>query len=147
MGRVEKHAETTPQNQMNISGQLNKYYHAILAEAFEKCPKISFREWKDDHGSGCLVFYRGEEPFGDYDCVASPKGTPFEQDTSLKTIFKNMNLNYGFDENGKISTTEITTKALCLHIEFITKILNENGVTLDSDDAEWERLKQQAGIY
>lgn len=131
---------------MTITNQLSKFYHAILAEVFEKAPCLSFREWKDAHGNGCMVFYRGEEPYGDYDCVACPKDTPFEHDTSLKTIFKSMNLDYPVDEDGKTSTTTITNKELCQHIDFITKVFNENGFTFKHDDEKWERLKESAGI-
>jgi len=131
---------------MNISQDFNRFYHALLNEAFEKASSVSFREWRDANGNGCLIFYRGEAPFGDYDCVACPKGTTFEQDTSLKTIFKNMNLGYGFDENGKISTTGITNSALCRHIEWITKILNQNGIEFEHDIEEFERMKRSAGI-
>lgn len=132
---------------MNISSRFNRFYHALLNEAFEKAPCISFREWKDDNGNGCLVFYKGDPPYGNYDCVACPKDTPFEQDTSLKTIFKYMNTNYEICGEQKLSTTNIENIKLCQHIEWITKVLNENGIQFDHDEAEWERLKQAAGIY
>jgi len=134
---------------MTITDRFNRFYHAILSEAFTKARSISFREWRDDSGNGCLVFYKGEAPEGDYDCVACAKGTPFELDTSLKTIFKMMNLDYEIDETGdkKVSTTEIENVQLCRHIDWITKILNENGIEFDHDIEKWERLKQEAGIY
>lgn len=131
---------------MTISAQINKFYHALLAEVFEKAPLISFREWKDAHGNGCMVFYRGEVPYGDYDCVACPKDTPFEHDTSLKTIFKSMNTDYIIEGDKKMSTTDISNKQLCRHIDFITKIFNENGFEFQHDIDKWERLKEQAGI-
>jgi len=132
---------------MNISSKFNRFYHALLNEAFEKAHSISFREWKDEITGGCLVFYKGDAPYGDYDCVASAKGTPFDQDTSLKTIFKYMNTNYEISGDEKLSTTNIENRKLCQHIDWITKILNENGIQFDHDEAEWERLKQSAGIY
>lgn len=130
---------------MTISQRFNGFYHALLTEAFRKARSISFREWRDVNGKGCLTFYRDE----DYDCVACPKGTPFELDRSLKTIFKNMNLDYEIDETGdkKVSTTEIENLQLCRHIEWITKILNENGIEFDHDIEKWEQLKKEAGIY
>lgn len=135
------------QNRMTISQRFNGFYHAILSEAFDNTMSISFREWKDANGRGCLIFYKGDETDGaDYDCVACPKGTPFERDTSLKTIFKNMNTDYGMEGDKKISTTDIDTKALCRHIEFVTKILNENGITFEHDEEEWKRLLEDAGI-
>lgn len=131
---------------MTISQRFNGFYHALLTEAYKKAHSISFREWRDDNGRGCLVFRKGEAPEGDYDCVACAKGTPFELDTSLKTIFKNMNLNYEIDGDKKVSTTDIENLHLCRHIEWITKILNENGIEFDHDVEKWERLKLEAGI-
>jgi len=90
----------------------------------------------------CLIFWKDE----DYDCVALPKDTPFEQDSSLKTIFKFMNLNYPVDADGKTSTTEISNRDLCNHIDWVTKILNENGFEFEHDRIKWERLKREAGF-
>ena len=127
---------------MNISNPFNGFYHAILTEAYNKARSISFREWKSNEGQGCLIFYRGE----DYDCVALPSDVPFELDSSLKTIFKSMNLDYPVDQDKKTSTTKVDNKQLCRHIVWITKILNENGITFNHDDEEWERIKLEAGI-
>lgn len=127
---------------MTISDRFNGFYHAILTEAYRKSYSISFREWRDVHGKGCLIFHKYE----DYDCVASPKGTRPELDTSLKTIFKNMNLDYEIDGDKKVSTTDIGNKKLCSHIEWITKILNENGIEFKHDVEKWDRLKREAGI-
>jgi len=65
----------------------------------------------------------------------------------LKQIFKLMNLNYAVDGDKKLSTNKIENKELCRHIEWITKILNENAIEFDHDIEKWERLKQQAGTY
>ena len=130
---------------MNISKSFNRFYHALLTEFFNKTRSVSFREWKSSNG-GCLVFYKGTADDGDYDCVACPKDTPFELDTSLKTIFKNMNTNYYVDDDKKISTTDIDNKALCEHIDWVTKILNENGFEFEHDIRKWERLKREAGF-
>ena len=111
----------------NFSG----FYHAILTEAYEKARSISFREWKSDQGNGCLIFYCGE----DYDTM-----------DELKQIFKLMNLDYLVDGDKKLSTTKVDNTQLCRHIVWITKILNENGVTFNHDDEEWERIKLEAGI-
>ncbi|NOR57193.1 MAG: hypothetical protein GQ474_01570 [Sulfurimonas sp.] len=137
----------TAQHQMGITQNFNKFYHAILTEAFSKSITLSFRDWKDMNSKGCLMFVRGEIPHGDYDCVASPKGTLLELDYSLKTIFKNMDLDYPISSESKTSTTEITSKELSRHIGFITKVLNENGIEFQHDIDAFERLKQQAGIY
>lgn len=128
---------------MNISSRFNRFYHAILGEAYKNTEAIQFWEWVDFRtGRPPLTFIKDT----DYDCVACEKGTPLERDNSLKTIFKNMNLDYDIDGDGKVSTTEIENSRLCRHIEWITKILNENGVQFKHDIEEWERLKRDAGI-
>jgi len=131
---------------MTISQSFNGFYHALLTEFFNKTWSVSFREWKSNQGNGCMIFYKGVAGEGDYDCVASPKGTDFELDTSLKTIFKNMNTSYGMDGEKKISTTDIDNKSLCEHIDWVTKILNENGYEFEHDMAKWERIKREAGF-
>lgn len=132
---------------MNISKSFNGFYHALLTEVFNKLHSISFREWKSNQTGGCLVFHKGSAEYGgDYDCVAMPKGTKFEHDTSLKTILKNMNINYGMEGDNKISTTDIDNKSLCEHIDWFTKILNENGQEFEHDIQKWEQLKKEAGF-
>ncbi|RLE46593.1 hypothetical protein DRJ25_03945 [Candidatus Woesearchaeota archaeon] len=116
---------------MKISDPFNRFYHAILNEAFTKARSISFRQWKDTNTGTCLIFHRGE----DYD----------EMD-ELKQIFKLMNIDLPVDGEDKLSTTKVDNKQLAEHIEFITRILNENGVTFNHDDEEWKRLKVEAGI-
>lgn len=127
---------------MNISSRFNRFYHALLNEAFKNTTAIQFREWVDSSSGLPFTFFKDI----DYDTVAVDKGTPPERDNSLKTIFKNMNLDYDMTEDGKISTTEIENVRLCRHIEWITKVLNENGVQFKHDIEEWERLKRDAGI-
>lgn len=114
-----------------ISSPFNRFYHALLNEAYNKARDISFRQWKDNRTGGALRFFRGE----DYDSM-----------DELKQIFKLMNINYKVDGDKKLSTSDIENKALCDHIEWITKILNENGIQFNHDIEEWERLKQNAGI-
>lgn len=116
---------------MTISSHFNRFYHALLNEAFEKARQISFRQWKDTNTGGCLIFYKDED-YTDMD--------------ELKQIFKLMNINYEIDDDKKLSTSDIDNKALCDHIEWITKILNENGIEFEHDIEEYERLKAIAGI-
>jgi len=116
---------------MEIASRFNRFYHALLNEAFHKARQISFREWKDNSTNGCLIFYKYE----DYDCM-----------DELKQIFKLMNLNYEVCGDDKLSTKDIDNKKLSSHIEWITKILNENGIEFNHDIEKWERLKQEAGI-
>lgn len=132
---------------MTITQRFNGFYHALLEEAFIKLRSISFREWKNPTTGGCLVFYRGATEDGnDYDRAAYPKGTPFERDFGLKTILKNMNTHYGMDGENKVSTVDIENKALCEHIDWFTKILNENGEEFAHDIEKWERIKREAGF-
>ena len=114
-----------------ISSRFNRFYHSLLNEAYQKARQISFREWKDTNTGGCLIFYKHED---------------YEDMDDLKQIFKLMNLNYVVDGDKKLSTTKIDNKSLCLHIEWITKILNENGIEFDADIEKWERLKKDAGF-
>ncbi len=117
---------------MTISQQFNKFYHsAVLKDAFDKARQISFREWKDTSTGGNLIFYKHE----DYDCL-----------DELKQLFKLMNLNYPIEDDGKVSTREITSKELHDHIEFTIRILGENGIELEFIREAWDRLKQNAGI-
>lgn len=132
-----------------ISQNFNGFYHAILTEAFNKLPSVSFRQWKDLDSGGCLIFYRDD----DYDEVAhTPKyddeGVDTKRDTSLKTIFKLMNIDYPLTPDGenKLPTEHINNQQLCRHIVWATKILNENGVEFQHDVDEWERIKYEAGI-
>jgi len=64
----------------------------------------------------------------------------------LKQIFKLMNLYYPIEEDGKVSTCDITSKELSRHIEFVLKIMGENGVLLPFIEEGWQRLLEQAGI-
>ena len=114
---------------MNISSQFNRKYHALLNEAYLKARKISFREWLDTNTGTCLMFWRGE----DYDTM-----------DELKQIMKIMNINYAVDGEEKLSTIKVDNHQLMRHIDWIRKILNENGIEFDEDVEEWERLKQQA---
>lgn len=117
---------------MTISSQFNRKYHALLNEAYWKARSISFREWQDTSTGGCLIFWRGD----DYDDM-----------DDLKQIMKLMNLDYGIEGDGKRSTTDVDNKELVRHIDWIRKILNENGIEFQEDIEKWELIKAQAGIY
>ena len=114
---------------MTISSEFNRKYHALLNEAFMKSRKISFREWLDTNTGTCLIFWRDED-YTDMD--------------ELKQIMKLMNIDYSVDGEDKLSTTKVDNHQLMRHIDWIRKILNENGIEFDEDIEEWERLKQQA---
>jgi len=119
-------------SRMKISDRFNRLYHSLLNEAFTKSRQLVFRQWIDNRTGGFLTFYRGED-YADMD--------------DLKQILKLMNIDYDVDGEEKISTVDVGNKKLCSHIDWITKILNENGIQFDHDILEWERLKKQAGIY
>jgi len=112
-----------------ITSNFNRFYYALLNEAYHKLRQVSFREWKSDQDGGTLTFYKHED---------------YTDMQELKEIFKLMNLDYAVDGDKKISTAKINSKALCQHIVWITKILNENGHTFDYDDAEWDRIMAEA---
>ena len=114
---------------MKISSQFNRKYHALLNEAFIKSRSIMFRQWKDLNTGGCLTFWRGE----DYDDM-----------DDLKQIFKLMNIDYNVDGDEKKSTVDVDNTELIRHIDWIRKILNENGIEFDEDIEEWERMKEEA---
>jgi len=65
----------------------------------------------------------------------------------LKQLLKNMNLDYAVDEDKKISTADIDSKALMEHIEWTIQLANDNGITFGFIEEQWERLLSQAGIY
>ncbi len=117
---------------MTISQRFNKFYHsAVLKDAFDKARQISFRDWKDTNTGTNLIFYKNE----DYDCL-----------DELKQLFKLMNLNYPIEDDGKVSTREITSKELHDHIEWAIKILGENGIELQFIREQWDRLLRENGI-
>ena len=117
---------------MNISQRFNRYLHGVvLDQCFKHSRQVSFREWKDTSTGGCLIFYRGD----DYSTLEE-----------LKVILKLMDLNFPIEEDGKVSTRDITSKEMTRHIEFVLKIMAENGTLLPVVEEEWQRLLEQAGI-
>ena len=117
---------------MNISCVFNRKYNFLFNEAFWKARSISFRQWMDTSTGGCLIFWRGED-YADMD--------------ELKQIFKLMNIDYAVEGDGKRSTIDVDNRELARHIDWIRKILNENGIEFDEDVEKWERIKNEAGIY
>ena len=118
---------------MNISNNFNRFLHGVvLKQCFDNSRQVSFRSWKDTTTGGCLIFYRGE----DYDTM-----------DELKQLFKLMNLYYPIEEDGKVSTRDITSKELSRHIEFVLKIMGENGILLPFIEEDWDRILQDAGIH
>ena len=63
----------------------------------------------------------------------------------FKDGVKDLNNDYPRAEDGKtISTTKISPKDLCRHIEFIKDFASYYGFELAIVEAEWERIKQMA---
>lgn len=124
---------------MSISSNFNRFYHGVVlsqvlnAKDFKGRPvrDIQFREWKDTSTGSALTFYKDEDYY-DLD--------------DLKEIFKLMNLNYPIDGDSKESTTTISSKDLSYHIDWVLKIMGENGIELAFIREEWERLLMSAGI-
>jgi len=119
---------------MNISVQFNRFYHSrILTDLFRRCGVLVFRDWIDTNTGRSLEFFKGED-FHDVD--------------DLKQLLKLMNINYSVDETEekKISTSEIDSKALTQHIEWVLRIAGENGIELPLVTEEWEHLLNDSGI-
>jgi hypothetical protein len=74
------------------------------------------------------------------------KGIDFNEMDDLKQLLKNMNLDYEVDGDKKISTTDIDSKALVQHIDWCIKLAEQNNITFDHVEEEWQRLMQDAGI-
>ena len=63
----------------------------------------------------------------------------------FKDGVKDLNSEYPRADDGKtISTTKISPKDLCRHIEFIKDFASYYGFELAIVEAEWERIKQMA---
>lgn len=117
---------------MTISNRFNRFYHsAVLKDAFDQARELQFREWKDADTGGALTFYKNEDYY-DID--------------DLKQIFKLMNINYPIDDESKVGTANITSKELSDHIEWVIKIMGQNGIELEFIREEWERTLREAGI-
>ena len=106
------------------TNDLNGAYHALLKDIYNNCNQISFHDWADDSENKCLTFIKDV----DFDCISAPKGTPFELDRSLKTIFVRMDVGYGksVPAQMKISTEELRNFHKKRHIAFIREIANRN---------------------
>ena len=125
----------------SISSSFNRFYHsAVLTELYRKCGTLKFRLWIDEETGGVFEFTKGEH-FNDMD--------------DLKQILKNMNLDYEVEEfeglpleliARKISTSNIDSKSLMQHIEYVIVIAGENNITFGFIEEEWQRLLRQAGI-
>lgn len=114
---------------MNISTQFNKFYHsAVLTELFRKANTLKFNEWIDTENGTVLTFIRGEN-YSDMD--------------ELKQILKNMNLEYEVDNDKKLSTNKIDSKALMQHIEWCIRLAGLNNIEFSFVEDEWNRLMAQ----
>ena len=117
---------------MNISTQFNKFYHsAVLTELFRKANTLKFNAWIDTETGQTLTFMRGEN-FSDVD--------------ELKQILKNMNLDYEVDEDKKLSTNKIDSKALIQHIEWCIRLAGLNNIEFSFVEEEFERIIRQYNI-
>ena len=97
--------------QMQISTNLNRYYHSLLADF-----------WKQ--ATARRLNINGFEKF--------------------KDGVKELNSEYPRAGGKTISTTKISPKDLCRHIEFIKDFASYYGFELAIVEAEWERIKQMA---
>ena len=117
---------------MKISTSFNRFYHsAVLTELFKKCGTLKFSLWIDEETGGVFEFVKGEH-FNDMD--------------ELKQLLKNMNLDYAVNEDKKISTVDIDSKALMQHIEWCIRLAGDNNITFGFIEDEWARLLRSCGI-
>ena len=118
---------------MNISIAFNNFYHGpVLTELFRRCGTLKFRLWIDSETGGVFEFVKGEH---------------FNDMEDLKQLLKNMNLDYPIEEEDKTSTSEIDSKSLVQHIDFVIAIAGENNISFGFIEDEWERLLNEANIY
>lgn len=110
---------------------LNKKYHALLKDIYDNAHQIKFYDWADDDGENPLTFKKGE----DYDCVTSTKDTPLDQDRSLKTIFLEMDLGYkkSIPDQMKITTEDLRIFHKRRHIDFIMRVIGQNGIAITKE--------------
>ena len=96
---------------MQISTNLNRYYHSLLADFWRQA-------------TARRLNINGFEKF--------------------KDGVKDLNSEYPRADDGKtISTTKISPKDLCRHIEFIKDFAAYYGFELAIVEAEWQRLIKQ----
>ncbi len=122
---------------MEISSPFNRFYHGVILKQVLEAKdfngraitNIQFRAWKDTSTGGALSF----DKYVDYEDIED-----------LKEIFKYLNLNYPIDKEAKSSTTKINSKDLSDHIEWVFKIMGENGIELELIRLEWERILKEA---
>ena len=96
---------------MEISNNLNRYYHSLLADFWRQA-------------TARRLNINGFEKF--------------------KDGVKELNSEYPRADDGKtISTTKISPKDLCRHIEFIKDFAAYYGFELAIVEAEWQRLIKQ----
>ena len=96
---------------MQISTNLNKYYHSLLTDF-----------WKQ----------------------ATARRLNINSFEKFKDGVKDLNNEYPRAGSKTISTTKISPKDLCRHIEFIKDFASYYGFELAIVEAEWERIKQMA---
>lgn len=83
-----------------------------------------------------------KEPLIVHNLKFKPSGLSFD---SVKQLLKHLDLDYPRDQNNTpLSITTITSKELCLHIEWCIRTLGENGFTFSFIEKEWERLINSA---
>jgi hypothetical protein len=62
---------------------------------------------------------------------------------SVKQLLKHIDLDYPRNDKGVLSITQLTSKQVCEHIEFIILLLGENGHTFEFIEDEWNRILKE----
>jgi len=130
---------------MKINNNYNRFHHgAILNDMFHNRSFLSFGFLNiiDTQTNQPFTIVKGEhytEVANNYDDIKSPY--------TLKNWLKLADCNYPRNKDGELkdypkSTTELTSKEVHEHQEFIRLVAVNNGYTLKIDDEEWNRMIQ-----
>ena len=71
--------------------------------------------------------------------IFRPSGLTYN---SVKQLLKHLDLNYPREGNKVKSITKLTTQEMSEHLEFITLLLGENGITQKHIEEEFKRLME-----
>jgi hypothetical protein len=80
----------------------------------------------------------------DYHKQALMAKVTLEDMNFLKQGLKKLDDNYPKTDGISASSSDLSNKELCNHLEFIRMYLSQYGFTFRLDDEEWERMKKQA---
>jgi len=112
----------------HISNRFNRFYHKrILKDLFEQSYELVFNDVLDTRTGKAFIFRKYRD---------------FEDEDELKQKLKILNWDYPVDEKEdiKVSTSDIETKTLVRHIDWVLRLSAFNGIELPLVKEEWDRL-------